>query len=155
MREPSSDVFSRSKRSQVMARIRARGNRATEIALIEVLRAGKLKGWRRHLPIFGRPDFVFPRLRLAVFVDGCFWHQCPQHATRPKNNAAFWLRKLEANVRRDRLVTRTLRARGWQVVRIWEHDLIPSRQQRVAKKLQAIFDHSFQQMKRRGIRRAP
>jgi len=70
-----------------------------------------------------RPDFVFPKLRLAVFVDGCFWHCCPKHTTKPKNNRAFWQRKLASNRARDALVTRTLRRAGWRVLRVWEHEL--------------------------------
>jgi len=62
-------------------------------------------------------------MKLAVFVDGCFWHSCPKHATKPANNAAFWRKKLSANKARDRRVTRTLRRLGWRVVRIWEHEL--------------------------------
>lgn len=100
------DIFTKAKRSQVMSRIRSRGNRATELALIRVFRAHQITGWRRHQPVFGKPDFVFPKLRAAVFVDGCFWHGCPLHATKPKNNAAFWRKKLAANQARDRLVTR-------------------------------------------------
>jgi DNA mismatch endonuclease (patch repair protein) len=67
-----------------------------------------------------RPDFVFRQVRLALFVDGCFWHGCPRHATKPKGNAAFWRRKFSQNKKRDVLVTRTLRRAGWRVVRIWE-----------------------------------
>jgi len=67
-----------------------------------------------------RPDFVFRQARLAVFVDGCYWHSCPKHATKPKNNRAFWHRKLSANKTRDRLVNRALRRAGWRVLRIWE-----------------------------------
>ena len=73
--------------------------------------------------MFGKPDFVFPKARVAVFVDGCFWHGCPQHATWPKQNAAFWAEKIGRNQARDRKVTRTLRATGWTVLRIWEHAL--------------------------------
>jgi DNA mismatch endonuclease (patch repair protein) len=69
-----------------------------------------------------RPDVVFPRARVAVFVDGCFWHRCPVHATTPKTNRAFWQAKLEANVRRDRLVDGALEKAGWRVVRVWEHE---------------------------------
>ena len=68
-----------------------------------------------------RPDVIFPRQRLAVFVDGCFWHRCPEHGTLPKANAQFWTAKLDANVDRDRRTTATLEAAGWRVVRIWEH----------------------------------
>ncbi len=117
------DVFTQSKRSQVMSRIRSHGNKNTELALAKLFRANDITGWRRHQPVFGKPDFVFPKLRLAVFVDGCFWHSCPQHATKPKNNASFWRKKLTANQLRDKLVTRTLRSTGWSVLRIWEHEL--------------------------------
>ena len=106
-----------------MSRIRSRGNRETELRLISIFRSHGISGWRRNRPVFGRPDFVFPRQKLAVFVDGCFWHGCPRHYSVPANNAEFWRRKLEANRARDRLVTRTLRRAGWSVVRVWEHAL--------------------------------
>lgn len=75
-----------------------------------------IRGQRR------RADVVFPRLRVAVYVDGCFWHSCPQHATYPKNNAEWWADKLAANVARDRATDDALAAAGWQVIRIWEHE---------------------------------
>ena len=68
-----------------------------------------------------RPDFVFRKSRTAIFVDGCFWHGCPKHATWPAHRAAWWRRKIEGNKTRDRLVNRMLRRAGWRVVRIWEH----------------------------------
>lgn len=116
-----SDVFSKAKRSEVMSRIRGKGNRDTEVALARLLRAEHITGWRRHYPVLGKPDFAFPKARVAVFVDGCFWHQCPKCSNLPANNRAFWKRKLTANVTRDRLVTRKLRQQGWKVVRVWEH----------------------------------
>ncbi len=70
-----------------------------------------------------KPDFVFLKSRTAIFVDGCFWHGCPRHATKPRNNYAFWKKKLAGNKTRDRLVNRTLRRGGWRVIRIWECDL--------------------------------
>jgi DNA mismatch endonuclease (patch repair protein) len=116
-----------------MSRIQSRGNKDTELALARLLRGNKISGWRRHLEIRKaesgkrkftvKPDFVFRQVRLALFVDGCFWHGCPKHATKPKNNRAFWHRKLSANKKRDRLVNQTLRRSGWQVLRIWEHEL--------------------------------
>ena len=117
------DIFTRKKRSAVMSAIRSRGNAATELRLIAIFRAHGITGWRRHRPLFGKPDFVFPALKLAVFVDGCFWHGCPLHGTQPRQNAAFWRKKISTNRTRDRLVTRTLRARGWRVLRLWEHAL--------------------------------
>lgn len=75
-----------------------------------------LPGMRR------RADLVFPRARVAVFVDGCFWHRCPVHATFPKNNAQWWATKLDGNVARDRDTDTRLAEAGWTVVRIWEHE---------------------------------
>jgi DNA mismatch endonuclease (patch repair protein) len=89
--------------------------------------------------LFGKPDFVFPKLRLAVFVDGCFWHRCPRHAVKPKQNAAFWRRKISANKARDRLVSRTLRRQGWSVLRIWEHELARKHERRVAAKIRRVL----------------
>lgn len=106
-----------------MSRIRDAGNKGTELRLIEVFRAHGITGWRRGSKLPGRPDFVFPLLRAAVFVDGCFWHGCPRHATQPKTNAAFWRDKIATNKARDRRVNRALRGRGWSVIRIWEHEL--------------------------------
>jgi len=117
------DVFTKKKRSEVMARIRGSGNKETELRLMTVFRANMISGWRRHWPVFGKPDFVFPKPRLAVFVDGCFWHGCPRHFIKPKGNAAFWRKKIAGNRARDRLVNRTLRKMGWRVLRIWEHEL--------------------------------
>ena len=137
-----SDVFSKEKRAEVMSRIRSRGNKKTEIALMELLRQHRVTGWRRHrkIPIgvlasakssarrsYVRPDFVFPTLKLAVFVDGCFWHSCPKHSVSPASNAGFWAEKFDYNRRRDQLVTRLLRKQGWVVVRVWEHDLPSAR----------------------------
>ncbi len=122
------DVFTRAKRSAVMARIRGRGNKDTELRLRTLLRAHGFSGWRRGSTLAGKPDFVFRRQRLAVFVDGCFWHGCPTHATWPKQNAEFWRKKILGNRRRDRAVNRLLKKSGWRVLRIWEHEL--SQQQR-------------------------
>jgi DNA mismatch endonuclease (patch repair protein) len=129
------DIFTKAKRSQVMSRIRGRGNKATELALMRVFRAHRITGWRRHRPLFGKPDFIFPMRRLAVFVDGCFWHACPKHATTPASNRAFWRRKFAANKTRDRLVTRTLRRDGWRVLRIWEHELARKNEARLLKRM--------------------
>lgn len=131
------DVFTRQKRSEVMARIRGKGNRETELALRALLREHKINGWRRHYPIPGRPDFAFPGERVAVFVDGCFWHRCPKCSNMPANNREFWERKLNGNVARDRLVTRELRIEGWAVLRIWEHELQKPR--RVMNRVRALL----------------
>jgi DNA mismatch endonuclease (patch repair protein) len=112
------DVFTKAKRSAVMSRIRGRGNKDTELALIELLRQNGITGWRRNQKVFGKPDFLFRRNRLAIFVDGCFWHGCPKHCKMPNGNRAFWKKKLAGNRARDRRVNRELRKLGWRVVRI-------------------------------------
>ncbi|HVY71857.1 MAG TPA: very short patch repair endonuclease [Verrucomicrobiae bacterium] len=117
------DIWTKQKRSQVMSRIRSRGNKDTEHALIKILRGGKINGWRRHLPLMGRPDFTFRRERVVVFVDGCFWHGCEHHCRMPSSNRPFWKKKIARNQQRDRLVTRALKRLGWRVVRFWEHAL--------------------------------
>jgi DNA mismatch endonuclease (patch repair protein) len=106
-----------------MSRIRSRNNKDTELLFASLLRKHHISGWRRHLPLVGRPDFTFRRERVTVFIDGCFWHCCPKCGNMPANNAAFWKKKLEGNKMRDRRVNRILRADGWRIVRIWEHEL--------------------------------
>ena len=106
-----------------MAKVRGHGNRSTEILLMKLFRQNKITGWRRNQPVFGKPDFIFPNSKLAVFVDGCFWHGCSKHGTQPAGNRSFWKKKFARNQTRDRLVNHTLRRAGWRVLRVWEHDL--------------------------------
>src|SRR5215211_4714921 len=103
------DVFSKSKRSEIMSRVRGHGNRKTELALAAMLRKHGITGWRRRYAMFGKPDFVFPKIKLAVFVDGCFWHVCPIHSEIPRNNRAFWLKKFSSNQTRDHTVNKVLK----------------------------------------------
>lgn len=117
------DVFSKEKRSEVMSRIRGKGNKDTEMLLAQMLRANRVSGWRRNSPVFGKPDFIFPKAKVAVFVDGCFWHACSKHSNIPANNRDFWEKKLKLNIERDQKVVVTLRKLKWKVIRIWEHDL--------------------------------
>ncbi len=158
-KNPMPDVFTKSKRSEVMSRIRSRGNKDTELALMRIFRAHGITGWRRQIEVRSgkvegrgktaarpspltrhtfrvRPDFIFPKLRLAVFVDGCFWHGCPKHATQPKGNAAFWRKKFAGNRERDRQVNRELRRAGWRVLRIWEHELARKNEAPLVQRLQ-------------------
>lgn len=117
------DVFTKKKRSQVMAAIRSRGNKDTELALAKLLRRHGIIGWRRHQPVFGKPDFIFRKQKVVVFVDGCFWHGCPSCYRRPKSNRVYWDAKITRNRERDRKVSRELHKGGWRVIRIWEHSL--------------------------------
>jgi DNA mismatch endonuclease (patch repair protein) len=93
----------------------------------------------RPLRLTGKPDFVFSKLKLAVFVDGCFWHGCPKHATWPKTRAAFWLAKIRGNQARDRRVNYALRKRGWKVVRLWEHELSRKNEPRLLRRLAPLI----------------
>ena len=117
------DTYDPEKRSAIMRAIRSRGNRSTEMRLVAIFREVGVTGWRRHLRMAGRPDFVFYRSRLAVFVDGDFWHGNPARFTPPKSNTEFWTTKIAYNRRRDRRNTRELRRKGWTVIRVWESDL--------------------------------
>lgn len=135
------DVFTKAKRSAVMSRIRCHGNKDTELALMKLFRQHRISGWRRHQKVFGKPDFLFRRNRLALFVDGCFWHGCPRHCKIPSGNRAFWKKKFAANKARDCRVNRELRKLGWRVVRIWEHDLA-KRGAACIRKIQAATNSS-------------
>lgn len=114
------DTVRKEIRSKIMAAVRSRGNRTTEIALGKMLRAAGLCGYRKHWPVLGKPDFAWPGRKIAVFVDGCFWHGCRKCKTLPTSNIEFWKNKIETNCKRDRRVTRLLRSQGWKVVRIKE-----------------------------------
>lgn len=131
------DWLSRKQRSHNMASIRSKGNATTERAFLQLLRQAGISGWRRHLNLPGKPDFVFRASRLAVFVDGCFWHGCPRCYRLPEDNRAYWKAKVLSNRRRDRRRTRELRSRSWHVLRIWEHSLESTvSRRRVLAKLQ-------------------
>ncbi|MCB1092674.1 MAG: very short patch repair endonuclease [Verrucomicrobiae bacterium] len=117
------DSLSPEGRSQLMSRVRGKGNQSTEMRMIAILRDAGITGWRRNQDLAGRPDFLFRPERVALFVDGCFWHGCPKCYRRPKSNQAFWDEKIRKNTARDRAVNRELKRKGWIVVRVWEHEL--------------------------------
>lgn len=112
-------------RSRMMSAVRGRGNKTTEAALrMALVRAG-LRGWKLHtkgLP--GNPDFYFPEAKLALLVDGCFWHGCPRHSHIPATNRNYWRAKVRINKQRDRANAIRLTERGITTLRLWEHDLV-------------------------------
>lgn len=109
-------------RSEQMSRIKGRDT-APELMLREALiTAGVLLDEPRSAPV-GRPDLVVSRPLVAIFIDGCFWHGCPEHYVRPRSRTDFWAAKLHGNVDRDRRQTLALEAAGWRVVRVWEHEI--------------------------------
>ena len=107
-----------------MSRIRSAGNVTTELKLLRLFRKAGVRGWRRNCRLPGKPDFAFPKSKVVVFVDGCFWHGhgCGRNLT-PTRNATAWRAKIDGNQQRDRRVSRELRRLGWRVVRIWECSL--------------------------------
>lgn len=109
-------------RSEQMSRIRG-ADTSPERVLGSALRARGITFEEHAKTPAGRPDIVFPALRVAVFIDGCFWHGCPTHYVRPRTRTEFWSARLRENVARDRAQTRDLEAAGWAVVRVWEHDV--------------------------------
>jgi DNA mismatch endonuclease (patch repair protein) len=117
------DVFTRDERSRIMSRIRSRGNESTELRFIRILRKHKIAGWRRGSTLPGKPDFVFRRERIVVFIDGDFWHGNPRKFRVPKSNVDYWAPKIEATRRRDIANNRRLRKLGWRVLRFWESGL--------------------------------
>ena len=134
------DVYDAAKRSSVMRRVRSSGNKSTELKMIEIFSQMGLTGWRRHYPVKGHPDFVFLQNRVAVFVDGCFWHGHDCRNTRPKQHAEYWQKKRETNIRHDKEVTLMFEDRGWKVLRIWECDLKKSNRNDLIKKINDYFE---------------
>jgi DNA mismatch endonuclease, patch repair protein len=110
-------------RSRTMTAVRGTGNKTTELALLHLMRTSGIVGWRRGLQIEGKPDFCFRRERVAVFVDGCFWHGCPTCYRSPRTNSSFWRAKITYNASHDSEVSNALRNAGWKVLRVWEHQL--------------------------------
>lgn len=123
-RQTRADPLTPSERSERMSRVRSKANRSTEAAVAAHLAAVGACGWvENDRSIAVCPDLHFPTAGVVVFVDGCFWHGCPRCRRRtPRNNRAFWLRKIDDNRRRDNRIRRALRRSGYKVLRVWEHE---------------------------------
>jgi len=106
-----------------MRKVKSRNTKTTELALIKIFKEQHITGWRRTYPMIGKPDFVFPKKRIVVFVDGCFWHGHDCRNVTPRENAEFWNNKREYNKTHDKLVTERIESMGWKVIRIWECEL--------------------------------
>lgn len=116
------DVHTRKQRSYNMSMIKGR-NTKPEIFLRKMIFASGQRGYRIHYKLTGKPDIVFPKRKIAIFIDGCFWHKCPKCFIWPETNRKFWKFKMNSNVRRDKVVNRKLKKEGWKVLRIREHEL--------------------------------
>lgn len=134
-----SDVFDKSARSEIMRAVKSKDTKSTELVLIKLFKESHITGWRHSYNVKGHPDFVFLEKRIAIFVDGCFWHGHDCRNTRPSDNAEYWAKKREKNILRDREVTARFESRGWTVIRIWECELkkknLPQTKQRILSAL--------------------
>ena len=129
--EPANDVATK------IGRANRRSDTRSELQLRSALHRRGLRFRKDHLVrctdgLKVRPDVLFTRGRIAVFVDGCFWHSCPDHGSTPGRNRSYWVPKLEANAARDRRVDAALRADGWHVERVWEHEVALEASARIA-----------------------
>ena len=118
------DTFTRKKRSEIMRCVRSTKNASTERVIVGALKSRHIGGWKlRPQGLVGSPDLYFPKARLLVFLDGCFWHECPKCFRAPASRTEYWGPKIARNKQRDRKITRLLRRQGYSVMRLWEHDI--------------------------------
>ena len=136
-----SDVFDKNARSEIMRKVRSKGNRSTELRLMKLFKDNGITGWRRNYPVVGHPDFVFPQYKIAVFVDGCFWHGHDCRNTRPQDNKEYWQKKRERNMRRDKEITARFESRRWTVLRIWECELRKNRIEETLMRILGALGH--------------
>lgn len=136
------DVFDKQQRSQIMRKVKSSGNKSTEIRLISVFKENNISGWRRNYAVKGHPDFVFLKMKIAFFVDGCFWHGHDCRNTTPSDNKEYWDRKRQRNIQHDREVTAIFEARGWTVIRIWECELKKKNTEILMKKLEPLISYN-------------
>ena len=111
------DNLTKSQRSYCMSRIRS--SKTFPEAVIKK----KFHGFKYQPKLFGKPDFADSKNKVAIFVDGCFWHKCPKHFKRPKSNKDYWKEKIKRNIIRDKKVNLEYKNKGWKIIRIWEHEL--------------------------------
>lgn len=131
------DVLTPKQRTYNMSRIRGK-NTAPEIKLRKMLFATGVRGYRIHYALPGKPDIVFVKKKIAIFIDGCFWHKCPVCFQEPETRKDFWMKKIQSNIDRDKKVNEQLKKDGWIVIRIWEHD-IKKEPQEAIKKIVALL----------------
>ena len=133
------DIFDERKRSEIMSKVKSSGNKSTEMRLIQIFHTFGISGWKRNYKVKGHPDFVFLQSRIAVFVDGCFWHGHDCRNTVPANNAVYWNKKREKNMQHDAEITTLFEKRGWTVIRVWECELAKKKYDVLKKKLEPLM----------------
>jgi len=117
------DTFTKDQRSNIMRQVKSSRNQSTEIRLLQYFKDLSIIGWRRNYKIFGKPDIIFRKERIAIFIDGCFWHGHDCRNTKPKDNQEYWIQKINHNIQRDKIVNEHLTKHGWTVIRLWECEL--------------------------------
>ncbi len=145
------DIFDDEKRSNIMSRVRSKGNKSTELRVIKLFEDKGITGWRRHYNVKGHPDFVFLKERVAVFVDGCFWHGHECRNIHPKDNEEYWNKKRQRNIQHDLEITEYFQKRGWTVVRIWECELKKKNETVALEKLHVVLEKKKKQNMKEGI----
>lgn len=133
------DIFDHKKRSHIMSKVKSNNNKSTELKLIQIFKANEIIGWKRNYRVKGHPDFVFLNKKVAIFVDGCFWHGHDCRNTCPSDNAEYWQKKRERNIMHDKEITALFEQRGWIVIRIWECELKEKNRDLLLKKLKPCF----------------
>ena len=132
------DVYSSEKRTEIMKTVKSRNTKSTELKLISIFKEHHIVGWRRTYPLIGKPDFVFPKKRIAVFVDGCFWHGHNCRNVTPSQHKEYWDTKREYNKRHDKMVTEILQKKNWTVIRIWECELKKKNREKLLEKISVL-----------------
>ena len=135
------DVLTNDQRKYNMSQIKNK-NTQPEIKFRKYLLSKGIRGYRIHLKILGKPDIVFSKYKIAVFIDGCFWHKCPKCFIEPETNKDFWMEKINGNVKRDKETNDILTKRGWKVIRFWEHE--------INNNINKCFLDSYKELKKRG-----
>lgn len=116
------DVLTNEQRSYNMSQIRAKDTKP-ELVIRKLLFEKGIRGYRIHYNLPGKPDIVFVRKKVVIFVDGCYWHKCPVCFIEPRTRRDFWMKKINGNAKRDKKVNELLKNEGWNVLRFWEHDV--------------------------------
>ena len=132
------DTVSKIKRREIMQSVRSKDSKI-EIAFRKVLWQAGYRYRKNVNDYFGKPDIVLKKYRTVIFIDSCFWHGCPKHLRVPKSNVDYWSNKIKKNKQRDEAINREYKNSGWQVVRIWEHDIKTSLEETM-RKLAQILD---------------